>query len=233
MTKPTNTPTPPPTTNNAANKAPVEKPKRKSTLLIYTLLLVLLGLGLFSFSKFFSEANHDVTTISKEGVIHKIQNLNRLETVAFNIDAIITSKKQGDWQTLWQEQKGLFIAHGKVVAGVDFNQLTQADVSVTPAASPQEKAKVSIHLPAASIFDVFLDDIEVYDIDTGLLGGAPDASLFSAAQKAGKDEVLTTACRADILKQAQENAQKQVTTLFALANVAVTVTSQPLEKCVL
>ena len=60
--------------------------------------------------------------------------------------------------------KGLFVAHGRVTAGIDLNQLKPTDVQVTP-----DGSHVSITLPAAQILDSYLDNIEVYDIQTGAL----------------------------------------------------------------
>ena len=74
-----------------------------------------------------------VEVLTREGVVTKIQSLNRLQTVAYNVDTVITSQKEGNWYALWQdEQKGLFVAHGRVTAGIDLNQLKPTDVQVTP-----------------------------------------------------------------------------------------------------
>lgn len=35
----------------------------------------------------------------------------------YNVDTVITSQKQGNWYALWQDQqKALFVAHGRVQA---------------------------------------------------------------------------------------------------------------------
>ncbi|MGD4317293.1 DUF4230 domain-containing protein, partial [Xanthomonas citri pv. citri] len=74
-----------------------------------------------------------VEVLTREGVVTKIQSLNRLQTVAYNVDTVITSQKEGNWYALWQDQqKGLFVAHGRVTAGIDLNQLKPTDVQVTP-----------------------------------------------------------------------------------------------------
>nr|WP_241879323.1 hypothetical protein [Psychrobacter sp. PraFG1]UNK06076.1 hypothetical protein MN210_05185 [Psychrobacter sp. PraFG1] len=46
-----------------------------------------------------------IQTVSRDGVVSKIQQLNRLETVAYNVDTVITSEQPGSWQRLWQDQQ--------------------------------------------------------------------------------------------------------------------------------
>lgn len=206
------------------------------------LLPLLLGFVLASLLAgvaFFYQHQHPqkpkIETLSRDGVISKIQSLNRLQTVAYNVDTVIQSHKEGSWQKLWQdEQQGLFIAHGRVQAGIDLNQLTPENVQVSPPieGDTSPKQNVTIALPPAQIFETYLDKIEVYDIKTGLFGAMPtDPQIFSDAQTVGKQQVLATACKSDILKLATDNAQKQVQGLFALANVNVTVTVTPPKSC--
>ena len=85
----------------------------------------------------------------------------------------------------------------------------------------------------AQILDSYLDNIEVYDIQTGAFGMVQaDPQIFNQAQVAGKNQVLTSACRSGILQTANDNAQKQVQSLFALANVQVTVkVTAPAKNC--
>ena len=113
------------------------------------------------------------------------------------MDTIITTQKQGNWYALWQdEQKGLFVAHGRVLAGVDLQKLTPADVTVAPKADlpinedgePQVTSdadlNITINLPAAEIFEVFLEDIEVYDMQTGLFNlMQPDSVQTSSGRQ--------------------------------------------------
>lgn len=182
--------------------------------------------GVYSYWQSLQKPKVDVLT--REGVISKVQTLNRLQTVVYNVDTVITSQKQGNWYALWQDQqKALFVAHGRVQAGIDLNQLTTNQVTVSA-----DGKNVQITLPAAQVFDTYLDNIEVYDIQTGVFGMVDvDLALFAEAQTAGKAQVLASACKSQILKLATDNAQKQVQGLFALANLSVTVTPTPATKC--
>lgn len=208
-------------------------------LLIGFVLATLLASWLF-----FSQKNPKpkVETVTREAVVSKIQTLNRLQTVAYSVDTVIKAEKQGTWQQLWtDEQKGLFVAHGRVQAGVDLNLLKPENVQISETPNPDNpnpdnkdlpNKSVTITLPPAQVFETYLDNVEVYDIKTGLFGAMPtDPAIFNEAQIAGKQQVLATACKSDMLKLATENAQKQVQSLFALANVNVTVNVSPAKSC--
>lgn len=169
-----------------------------------------------------------IEVLTTDGVISKIQTLNRLQTVVYSVDTVITAEKQGNWYTLWQDgQKGLFVAHGKVQAGIDLNELTADKVQIS--SDENGKQSVQITLPPAKIFETYLNNVEIYDIKTGMFGMVDiDPQIFSQAQQSGKHQVLVTACQSDILKLATDNAQKQIQSLFTLANLSVTVhTSMP------
>lgn len=222
------------------DKTPQALPQKQSKtkwilplLIGFALATLLASVGFF----FQSQNKPKVQTITREGVISKVQTLNRLQTVAYNVDTVIKAEKQGTWQQLWQdEQKGLFVAHGRVQAGVDLNLLKPENVQIAETPNPNDEdlpiKNITITLPPAQIFETYLDNVEVYDIKTGLFGAMPtDPQIFSQAQTAGKQQVLATACKSDILKLATDNAQKQVQGLFALANVTVTVNTSPVKNC--
>lgn len=164
--------------------------------------------------------------LTREGVLTQIQNLNRLESTAFYIDTIIKTEKKGNWYALWQDsQTGLFIAQGRVLAGLDLNKLTAENVNVVG-------NKVIISLPPVEILSVNLDNIDVYDMKTGSLGLHPiDKGVFQTVQEQAKKQVLASACKADILSHAQIQAQQQLETLFALTQTNVSVYPAALPPC--
>lgn len=219
------------------NLKPTLSPKSSKTKWLLPLLLGFVLATILASMLFFSQKNNKpkVETVTREGVISKIQTLNRLQTVAYSVDTVIKAEKQGTWQQLWQdEQKGLFVAHGRVQAGVDLNLLKPENVQIENIAMNEGDThnKITITLPPAQVFETYLDNVEVYDIKTGLFGAMPtDPAIFNEAQTAGKQQVLATACKSDMLKLATENAQKQVQSLFALANVNVTVNVVPPKNC--
>lgn len=155
---------------------------------------------------------------------------------------------------LWQdEQKGLFIARGRVEAGIDLSALTPGMVQVIPPTTAQINAtleeaqegdnntsatpasimpQINITLPPSEIFSVYLDDIEIYDWQTGAFGMMQvDPKIFDQAQSMAKKEVLERACRGDVMNMALQNAQTQLQQLFALTGAIVTVTTQGAGAC--
>ncbi|HSP85862.1 MAG TPA: DUF4230 domain-containing protein, partial [Psychrobacter sp.] len=188
-----------------------------------------------------------IETITREGVVMQIQKLNRLETVAFSVDTVITSQRSGSWMKLWQdEQKALFVARGRVEAGIDLSALTpdmvqvvqpaEADVDNVATADTNNPIsimpQINITLPPSEIFSVYLDDIEIYDWQTGAFGMMQvDPKILKQAQSMAKKEVLERACRGDVMTMALENAQTQLQQLFALTGAVVTVTTQGAGSC--
>lgn len=222
----------------------------KSPLSKLSWLVLLIGLAAITFA-IYSVQNipeeEPVETITREGVVTQIQQLNRLHTVAFSVDTVITSERQGSWMKLWQdEQKALFIAQGRVEAGVDLSALTPEMVQVvqpvTPKIDDEQGAnnqaltatmpQINITLPPAEVFSVYLDNIEIYDWQTGAFGMMQvDPKILDEAQSMAKKEVLERACRGDVMTMALQNAQTQLQQLFALTGAIVTVTTQGAGAC--
>lgn len=241
MKKPDNRP---PIGRNATNS----QAKRPIAMMSWAVLLI--GLAAIAFA-IYSVQNitkeEPIETITREGVITQIQQLNRLQTVAFSVDTVITSERPGSWMKLWQdEQKGLFIARGRVEAGIDLSALTPEMVQVVQPepvsgndvqntetnTSAALMPQINITLPPSEIFSVYLDDIEIYDWQTGAFGLMQvDPKILAQAQSMAKKEVLERACRGDVMNMALQNAQTQLQQLFALTGATVTVTTQGAGAC--
>lgn len=201
----------------------------KKILLSGLMLLLMAGAGVGGWFAAQKQANSDKpasTVLTREGVLKQIQQLNRLESTAFYIDTIVQTQKAGRWYFLWQDaQRGLFIAQGKVLAGIDLNKLTAQNVQILD-------DKVILTLPPVEILSVDLAKLEVYDLQTGNLGLHPvDNSVFAEVQQRAKQQVLTSACQADILNHAQAQAQQQLETLFALMQTPVSVYPSSVPVC--
>jgi len=235
-----------PNMNNA--NATQKTPRRPIAIMSWVILLI--GLAAIVFAVYSAQNKPEeapIETITREGVVTQIQQLNRLHTVAFSVDTVITSERPGSWMKLWQdEQKALFIAHGRVEAGVDLSALTpemvqvvqpaQADADEDQVADPNSSVatmpQINITLPPTEIFSVYLDDIEIYDWQTGAFGMMQvDPKILAQAQTMAKKEVLERACRGDVMNMALQNAQTQLQQLFALTGAVVTVTTQGAGAC--
>ena len=238
--------------NSSDNRNPLDTTdsKAKKSIAMMSWIVLLAGLTAIVFAIYTVQnitKAEPIETITREGVVTQIQNLNRLETVAFSVDTVITSQRSGSWMKLWQdEQKALFIARGRVEAGIDLSALTpemvqviqptesevndaeNADVNAPVSIMPQ----INITLPPSEIFSVYLDDIEIYDWQTGAFGMMQvDPKILKQAQSMAKAEVLERACRGDVMTMALDNAQTQLQQLFALTGAVVTVTTQGAGSC--
>ena len=238
--------------NSSDNRNPLDttdsKAKKSIAMMSWIVLLASLAAVIFAIYTVQNITKEEpIETITREGVVTQIQNLNRLETVAFSVDTVITSQRSGSWMKLWQdEQKALFIARGRVEAGIDLSALTpemvqviqptesevndaeNADVNASVSIMPQ----INITLPPSEIFSVYLDDIEIYDWQTGAFGMMQvDPKILKQAQSMAKAEVLERACRGDVMTMALDNAQTQLQQLFALTGAVVTVTTQGAGSC--
>ena len=228
----------------------VHRPQTKKPIAMMSWLVLLIGLAAIAFAIYTMQnitKEEPIETITREGVVTQIQKLNRLETVAFSVDTVITSQRPGNWMKLWQdEQKALFIARGRVEAGIDLSALTPEMVQVVqPTEATINDAEnadsnnpisimpqINITLPPSEIFSVYLDDIEIYDWQTGAFGMMQvDPKILKQAQSMAKAEVLERACRGDVMTMALENAQTQLQQLFALTGAVITVTTQGAGAC--
>lgn len=198
-------------------------------------VVLLIAAVLFVKALYDRKSEADVHAVTRDGIITDIQKLSRLQSVAFSVDTVITASKEGSWQKLWQdEQKGLFVAHGRVLAGVDLSKISSEMVQVAQRTDSQGDpvTHVTVSVPPSEVFAVYLDDIEVYDWQTGLFGVVDnDPKILSEAQLSAKNEVLKKACQGDVMTMAANNAAEQIKGLFVLTGATVDVVSQGAGAC--
>ncbi|HWF02464.1 MAG TPA: DUF4230 domain-containing protein [Candidatus Angelobacter sp.] len=150
------------------------------------------------------------THISSEGsVIERIQKLQRMETVVFNMDKIVTGEKDNlILPDFIAGDRLMMIVHGQVVAGIDFTRLKSGDIKI------QDK-NIHVHLPPAQILITRLDNArtKVYSRNTGILVRV-DPNLESQVRREAEGELLQEAAVGGILNNARDNARVTVTTLL-------------------
>ena len=111
-------------------------------------------------------------------------------------------------------------------ANTDEEQVANSN---SPAATMPQ---INITLPPTEIFSVYLDDIEIYDWQTGAFGMMQvNPEDIGAGTDYGQKKVLERACRGDVMNMALQNAQTQLQQLFALTGAVVTVTTQGAGAC--
>ena len=150
------------------------------------------------------------TRISSEGsVIERIQRLQRMETVVFNMDKIVTGEKDNPiLPDFIAGDRLLMIVHGQVVAGIDFSRLKREDIKI-------QGKEVRIHLPNPQILITRLDNArtKVYSRNTGLLVRV-DPNLETQVRQEAEGELLQEAALGGIIINARDNARATVATLL-------------------
>jgi hypothetical protein len=147
--------------------------------------------------------------VSQGGVVDRIQRLERLETVVYNMDKIVTGEKDTPFlPNFLAGDRLLMLVHGQVVAGVDFSQLHGSDIRV-------DGKNVHVHLPAPQVLMTRLDNARtrVYSRDTGLLVPA-DPNLETQVRQEAERELLAEAVQDGILATARQNARSTLTGLL-------------------
>jgi hypothetical protein len=138
-------------------------------------------------------------------IIREINDLQRLETASFEFEKVITAETRQDllWGLLGESV--VFVANGKVFAGVDFAKMAESDLQV------YDPETVYVHLPEAEIFsDIPILDNErsyVADRDTGLFTRA-DPELETQVRQEAEKAIREAADESEILERADNNARQ-------------------------
>ncbi|HSA99859.1 MAG TPA: DUF4230 domain-containing protein [Anaerolineales bacterium] len=154
---------------------------------------------------------HPTPTIIPDPVtyINEVRALARLETIQYSIEKVITGETgQGTFAFLLGD-KLLFIAHGKVIAGIDMEKLQPEDMRF-------DNGVLTVKLPPAEIFIVALDNQKsrVYARETGILA-QPNVDLETLVRQQAEEEIRKGALEDGILQQAQLNAEAYLFKFFA------------------
>jgi uncharacterized protein DUF4230 len=138
-------------------------------------------------------------------VVHQIQQLQRLETVSYTMDKIISGEHANAYLPKFLAgDRLLLVVHGEVVAGINLAGLQPGDVLI-------QGQKVSIHLPATEVFNTRIDNARtrVYSRDTGLFS-SPDPNLESEVREEAERQLQQAALQDGILKIAADNARSTI-----------------------
>lgn len=137
-------------------------------------------------------------------IVHQINDLARLETASYEIEKVVTAEDNADQFFGLVGESLIFVAYGKVYAGVDLSQMSTEDLVVV------DPVSVMVHLPEAQVFEDIpaLDNERSYvaDRDTGLLTRA-DPELETEVRQAAEVAIREAATQSDILERANGNAE--------------------------
>ena len=147
--------------------------------------------------------------IDQPTVVRQIQQLQRLETISFTMDKIISGEHDSPYLPKFLvSDRLLLVVHGEVIGGVDLSKLQSADVVV-------QGQSISLRLPQAQILVTRLDNAQtrVYSRDTGLFS-SPDPNLESEVRQEAERQIQEAAMQGDILKTADGNARSTISSLL-------------------
>jgi len=175
-----------------------------TVVLVGALVWLSTGFGLFHL---ISNLRGERTQINVDQptVVRQIQQLQRLETVSYTMDKIISGEHGNAYLPKFLAgDRLLLVVHGEVVAGINLAGVQPGDVLI-------HGQKISIRLPAAEVFSTRIDNARtrVYSRDTGLFS-SPDPNLESEVREEAERQLLQAALQDGILKTATDNARNTV-----------------------
>jgi hypothetical protein len=142
-------------------------------------------------------------------ILQQVQTLSQLVTVKYVMEKVVTHDDGSIWNNLPLGQNNvILIAHGIVKAGIDLGELHEGDITIS-------SNKIFVRLPPARITDTYLDDklTQVVDYNKGLLRSF-DKNLEQDARRQAVMDINRAAREAGILKDADERARQELTSLF-------------------
>ena len=165
-------------------------------------------------------------------IVQQIKGMQELTTTVYTMETVVPTsadRKLGEFSL--GTTKLLYIAHGEVRAGIDLSQLKPDDIKLT-------NNTIQIDLPPAKILDSKVDVARsrVYDYDRGFFNLGPDVApqLQTLAQKKTLEQIIENACKEDILKTANQRAEKTISELLDLSGyqqITIKTASSSLQSC--
>jgi len=147
--------------------------------------------------------------MSRATVVHQVQQLQRLETVVYSMEKIVTGSQESRYlPTFLAGDRLLLIVYGDVTAGIDLAALDVEAVEVSGSV-------ITLTLPTADIFSTRIDNgrTRVYSRETGLFT-SPDPNLESEVRREAERQVRQAALDGGILKAAAANARTTLATFI-------------------
>jgi hypothetical protein len=147
--------------------------------------------------------------VSQPTVVDRIQRLQRLETVVYTMDKLVTGAKENPiFPDFLAGDRLLMMVHGEVVAGIDFSSLKPGDVSVNG-------KRIHLRIPASQVFRTRIDSAKtrVYSRQTGLLVST-DPNLETQVRQEAERQLQESALADGILQTARQNAASTISSLL-------------------
>jgi hypothetical protein len=175
-----------------------------AVVLVGALAWLSTGIGLLGLMSMLRGGRTNIN-VSQPTVVRQIQQLQRLETVSYTMDKIISGEHSNAYLPKFLAgDRLLLVVHGEVVGGINLASLQPGDVLI-------QGQKVMVRLPAAEVFSTRIDNgkTKVYSRDTGLFS-SPDPNLESEVREEAERQLQQDAIQDGILKTATDNAQSTI-----------------------
>ena len=179
-----------------------------AALLIGAAVWLTTGLGLLHLLGL-TRGGATVINVSQPTVVRQIQQLQRLESVNYTMDKIISGERENAYLPKFLAgDRLLLVVHGEVIGGIDLARLQPSDVSITG-------HSIYLRVPPAEIFTTRIDNAKtrVYSRDTGLFT-SPDPNLESQVREAAEHQLQQAALQDGVLATASQNAQSTLTSML-------------------
>ena len=140
--------------------------------------------------------------LSRPAVVQRIQRLQRLETVVYSLEKIVTGAQDNAYLPKFLGgDRILLIVHGDVTAGIDLAKLDESKITI-------KGRSIEIEPPAAEVFSARLDNdrTRVYSRETGLFT-SPNPDLESEVRREAERQIRKAAIDGGILKTAADNGR--------------------------
>ena len=155
-------------------------------------------------------------------VLQQIKGLSELTTSRMGMQTVVQASKTRNVGPFQFNTRLLYVAYGEVEAGIDLSLLGPADVQV------QDNMTATVTLPPPQILNSKIDVNRsyVYDFQSGLF--SPQApELQTAAERQALEQIIASACKSNILEEANERAKVAITHLLSAMKLkSITVKTQ-------
>jgi hypothetical protein len=146
---------------------------------------------------------------SRPTVVRQVQQLQRLETVVFRMDKIVSGGYDSRYlPPFFAGDRLLLLVSGDVTAGVDLGRIDVSNVSVSG-----QTVRLSIPEPEIFVARIDNDRTRVYSRETGLFTRV-DPNLESEVRREAERQVRQGALDGGILQTAAANARTTLTSFL-------------------
>ena len=177
------------------------------------------ALSIFSF--FQNKDKKQIEVLSSNVVLKEIQEIQELATAEYNMETVVSVKAE----RFGKDNKLLYIANGKVKAGLDLYNLTVSNIKIN-----DEERKIIVELPPSKILDkkINVNTSQIYQYDEGWFTNKDVAhQMLTKAQQNAEVKMLIAACKSKIIETANQKAEIAVDRLLTMTGYEVEVIPSP------